>query len=192
MVMLAEFFGRLRCLRARRVDRDPAKEPVAPVVAIEDSHEPECGEEELVAVKDTSVIAECLPRIPVETIDDSLVSIPDPPEVEQQHVETTAPLVTEDIYDPLIMNLSPRIGSRWGSTDDDKSRHASLNTNGLATDTSTGTAAAGETLDQNFFLYGVTLLRDRKKKVGASIRVYRCGADVCWCIGYNTGRTSLY
>ncbi|KAK1936165.1 hypothetical protein X943_001791 [Babesia divergens] len=151
------------------MDRDPAKEPVAPVVAIEDSHEPECGGEELVAVKDTSVIAECLPRIPVETIDDSLASIPDPPEVQQQHVETTAPLVTEDIYDPFIMSLSPRIGSRWGSTDDDKSRHASVNTNGLATDTSTGTAAAGETLDQNFFLYGVTLLRDRKKQTSAGV-----------------------
>ncbi|GFE54023.1 hypothetical protein BaOVIS_014270 [Babesia ovis] len=78
----------------------------------------------------------------------------------EQMVVDATPLVTADLYDPLIMSFSPRITRRsievYGQTKQP-----------VATDPPTmtiSTPKVGDTIDTNHFWYGVTLFNGDKKK----------------------------
>ncbi|KAK1443567.1 hypothetical protein BgAZ_204430 [Babesia gibsoni] len=83
-------------------------------------------------------------------------------QAEEQKEETQVVLM-EDIYDPFLMNLSPKVSIKSQQSRKDE-RTSSLQNDETTADASTVASAKEEPEDPGFFTYGVTLLKEGQKK----------------------------
>ncbi|GBE60578.1 hypothetical protein, conserved [Babesia ovata] len=161
MATCRSFFFRFKGLCTRRKEAALVREPTV-AVPIEEVPPPQPTEApSSETTGEASVSSIDVPLLPINNVlSPSSIATTREPDAEEFEIKNDTPLVTEDVYDPLIMSFSPRVSRRRndaakGDTCNSPSKAVSSFSETEALSTSCGHAA-----EQGVFWYGITLLSD--------------------------------
>lgn len=161
------FFSRLRSLCTRQKYASLVREPTVvshdeviptPGVEIQNSTASECA----------SVPSIDLPLLAINNVlPTSSIATTREPEPEESELKEPIQLVTEDVYDPLIMSFSPKISrQRSEPTKGDACRSPTKGAQSVS-ETEAPSTGSGNGSDTGFFWYGITLLSDSGTKISS-------------------------
>ncbi|CDR94267.1 hypothetical protein, conserved [Babesia bigemina] len=155
------FFLRFKGLCARRMDASLVREPTVAVPNEEPRPVEQTEVVEPSTTGDASPSSIDVPLLPIENAQSpSSIATTRESDVEELRLKNDAPLVTEDVYDPLIMNFSPKISRlRAEAADSDTCKSPTRDVNSISQAAATSTSS-GHTAEQGVFWYGITLFSD--------------------------------